>query len=137
MVYQDSAVLIFFVNGMVGACFGTDGIFTVQTWDRQYTKVNIGEGAFLPLINAHPLNRARGDIMPLLAGNYAGITASAATQVNKETILWHYNSPVYFSAWTRFVAIAGAVQLSKSPPSNVDGEAPKSTPDSSGIYFPP
>ena len=34
-------------------------------------------------------------------------------------------------------ALAAVTQLSKSPPSNVDGEAPKSTPDSSGMYFPP
>ena len=74
--------------------------------------------------------------MPLHAGDCATIAANAATLVNEKTVL-HYNFPWYFSTWTKLVAFAGVTQLSKSPPSKVDGAAPKSTPDPSGIYLPP
>ena len=56
-------------------------------------KPGIGENACLPLVDTHPLDCAWGNIMPLHAGNGARITASAATQVNEETILGHCNLP--------------------------------------------
>ena len=87
-------------------------------------KPGIGECARLPLIDTHPLNYARGNIMPLHAGDGARITASTATEVNKETMLGHGKSPWYLSTWTRFDACAGVTELSKSPPSKVDGDAP-------------
>ena len=75
--------------------------------------------------------------MPLHAGDCATIAAYTATLVNEETILGHDNSPSYFSTWAKPDAFAEATQLAKSPPNKVFCDAPKSTPDSSGIYHPP
>lgn len=45
--------------------------------------------------------------------------------------------PSIFSICMRLVAFGAVVQLSVSPPSSVEGEAPQSTPFSSGSYHAP
>jgi len=54
------------------------------THDRQDMDSSIWKSTFFPLVNAHPFNRTRVNIMPLFAGDHAGIAANAATLINKK-----------------------------------------------------
>jgi hypothetical protein len=93
-VDQDGTILVFLIKGTIWAGLYTDRILAVKAHHRQRTEYHIWEIASFPLIDAHPLDRAWRNVMPLHTGDGTLIATDTPTLINKETVLGHWYTPL-------------------------------------------
>ena len=92
LVHQHCAVLVLLVQGATLADRHAGGVLAVSAAEGQRVQAQVRERALLPLVDAHPLLGARLDLVPVLAGDAAGLAGVAAVHIEKESVLGHGSS---------------------------------------------